>query len=615
MKNVLCFLLVLPFTAFGQVPLTTAQIAERVSPSVVVIHGKTDSEDVLGSGFIVSKDGKIVTNLHVIRDLHTATVQTATGKIFDSISVVATDQRRDLAIFRVNGFDLPALDLGNSDALVVGEPVVIVGSPRGLEGTVTAGILSSVRDSGEGFKVLQTDAAVNPGNSGGPLVNNRGQAIGVVSFILRSSQGLNFAIPISYVRELLNSLHEPMTLEQMRRSVRVTATTSQAPGTTKTTAGVKTTLPQKQLSVGGFVAQDVESRVKRLMASGPKPKSEFETTEQYEKRLALARDPTQLVFVLPDHPVPNDGSSIFIYDAENQTMTVDLHISNNTVHEVEPPFNSFYAASNDVGGRNVYTLDLKERNVSSRQYIGSNAFGVKKVISYIEYSHFGLTLDYKGLYGSSYSWAVTASDAQALKRFLRMAVLCVQSLPSVYKDEEHVEPTISDPVELVVHKFYLPVLVQQLWIFDTRSGNIVQRFGDVPMPPAETVSSAALPIPFIVGALSGKASEPVFEVKGLDGSVMLTINCSFEYSDVGPVFHGEVKNASGQNLIVDTIMITVREKDDSTVQFPFELCDLPWCALPKDSARTFAHLFFVREFFTPATFDSVEVTVRSISKQ
>jgi hypothetical protein len=96
---------------------------------------------------------------------------------------------------------------------------------------------------------------------------------------------------------------------------------------------------------------------------------------------------------------------------------------------------------------------------------------------------------------------------------------------------------------------------------------------------------------------------------------MLTINCSFEYSDVGPVFHGEVKNASGQNLIVDTIMITVREKDDSTVQFPFELCDLPWCALPKDSARTFAHLFFVREFFTPATFDSVEVTVRSISKQ
>ena len=101
----------------------------------------------------------------------------------------------------------------------MGEPVVIVGSPRGLEGTVTAGILSSVRDSGEGFKVLQTDAAVNPGNSGGPLVNNKGQAIGVVSFKLRSAEGLNFAVPINYARGLLDNLHEPMTLEQMRRTL------------------------------------------------------------------------------------------------------------------------------------------------------------------------------------------------------------------------------------------------------------------------------------------------------------------------------------------------------------------------------------------------------------
>lgn len=119
------------------------------------------------------------------------------------------------------GFDLPALDLGNSNSLAVGEPVVIVGSPRGLEGTVTAGILSSVRDSGNGFKVLQTDAAVNPGNSGGPLVNGKGLAIGVVSFKLRSSEGLNFAVPINYVKGLLNELHEPLSLDRMRRSLAV----------------------------------------------------------------------------------------------------------------------------------------------------------------------------------------------------------------------------------------------------------------------------------------------------------------------------------------------------------------------------------------------------------
>lgn len=216
MKNLLCILLVLPVAAFGQISLTTAEIAKKVSPSVVVIEGKTDSGNVLGSGFIISKDGKIVTNLHVIRDMKTATVELANGKVFDSICILATDERRDLAIVKIAGLDLPILDLGNSDALNIGEPVVIVGSPRGLEGTVTAGILSSVRDGGEGYKVLQTDAAVNPGNSGGPLVNNRGQVIGVVSFILRSSQGLNFGIPINYVRELLNTLHEPISLETMR---------------------------------------------------------------------------------------------------------------------------------------------------------------------------------------------------------------------------------------------------------------------------------------------------------------------------------------------------------------------------------------------------------------
>jgi S1-C subfamily serine protease len=192
----------------------------------VVIQGKTDSGDVLGSGFIVSKDGKIVTNLHVIRDMKSASVQTATGEIFDSISVLATDERRDLAIVKIAGFGLPILDLGNSDALAVGEPVVIVGTPRGLEGTVTAGILSSVRDSGDGYKVLQTDAAVNPGNSGGPLLNSNGQAIGVVSFKLRSAEGLNFAVPINYVRGMLNNPHEPISIEQLRRSLVDTATTA-----------------------------------------------------------------------------------------------------------------------------------------------------------------------------------------------------------------------------------------------------------------------------------------------------------------------------------------------------------------------------------------------------
>jgi S1-C subfamily serine protease len=106
--------------------LTTAQIAKRVAPSVVVIQGKTDSGDVLGSGFIVSKDGKIVTNLHVIRDMKTASIQLAGGDLFDTLTVLATDERRDLAIVQIPAFNLPVLELGDSDVIRVGEPLVIL---------------------------------------------------------------------------------------------------------------------------------------------------------------------------------------------------------------------------------------------------------------------------------------------------------------------------------------------------------------------------------------------------------------------------------------------------------------------------------------------------------
>jgi hypothetical protein len=228
--------------ASGQVHLTTAQIAERVSPSVVVIEGKTDSGDVLGSGFIVSKDGKIVTNLHVIRDMKTVSVHipgrpighgwSVNGEAANSVFVLATDEPKDLVIIKIEGVGLPVLGLGNSDALTVGEAVVVVGSPLGLEATVTAGILSAIRNGGEGFKFLQTDAAVNHGTSGGPLVAANGLAVGVVSSILRSdaAQGLNFAIPINYVRGLLENLHKPVSFAEMRRTLAVPSTTDENDG-------------------------------------------------------------------------------------------------------------------------------------------------------------------------------------------------------------------------------------------------------------------------------------------------------------------------------------------------------------------------------------------------
>jgi hypothetical protein len=120
-----------------------------------------------------------------------------------------------LAIIQIPGFDLSAIELGNSNEVQVGEPVLLSGSPQGLQGTVTTGVVSAIRDVSDGFKVIQTDAAANPGNSGGPLVNAKGQAIGILGFKLRGSESLAFAVPINYVRGMLNNLQSPMTLQQL----------------------------------------------------------------------------------------------------------------------------------------------------------------------------------------------------------------------------------------------------------------------------------------------------------------------------------------------------------------------------------------------------------------
>jgi S1-C subfamily serine protease len=209
---------ILTVMSFGQNRAVSTDIVAAASRSVVLLKGVTDSGAVLGSGFILSPDGKIATNLHVIRGMKSGGVQLASGEVYDSLLVLAFDDRRDLAIVKIAGFDLPVLELGNSNDVQPGEPVIAIGSPNGLQGTVTAGVVSAIRDDPSlgGYKVIQTDVAANPGNSGGPLLNSKGQAIGVVTSKVRSSEGLNFAVPINYVRGLMESPAKLMTLAELR---------------------------------------------------------------------------------------------------------------------------------------------------------------------------------------------------------------------------------------------------------------------------------------------------------------------------------------------------------------------------------------------------------------
>ncbi len=166
----------------------------------------------LGSGVIVSLDGYILTNYHVIRDTTELTIKLEDGREFIG-KVVACDPPSDLGVVKIEGTKLPIAYLGDSEALEVGDVVLAIGNPFGVGQTVTQGIVSALQRKNLGLNLyegyIQTDAAINPGNSGGALVNLEGQLIGINTAILSRSggnNGIGFAIPIGYAQQIMSDL-------------------------------------------------------------------------------------------------------------------------------------------------------------------------------------------------------------------------------------------------------------------------------------------------------------------------------------------------------------------------------------------------------------------------
>lgn len=168
----------------------------------------------MGSGFIISKDGYILTNNHVIEGASEINVTLTTRKEAYKAKVIGTDEELDLAVIKIDaGNNLPLLKLGDSNKVKVGNWVIAIGNPFGLDHTVTVGVISAkgrpVAIEGKEFKdLLQTDASINPGNSGGPLLNLQGEVIGINTAINAEAQGIGFAISSSSVQQVLEDLME-----------------------------------------------------------------------------------------------------------------------------------------------------------------------------------------------------------------------------------------------------------------------------------------------------------------------------------------------------------------------------------------------------------------------
>lgn len=195
----------------AQSALSLEELADNATRAVVLIDARTPSGTKQGSGFLVDPTGRILTNYHVIRDARSVRVKLASGDLYDIAFVLATDERRDLAVLQIAGFDLPSLPLANSDSVKIGNPVVVIGSPLGLENTVTTGIVSGRRQEAEGFQLLQISAPASRGSSGGPVLSQEGNVIGIAASQIQAGQNLNFAVPINYARGLLDHINgEPL---------------------------------------------------------------------------------------------------------------------------------------------------------------------------------------------------------------------------------------------------------------------------------------------------------------------------------------------------------------------------------------------------------------------
>lgn len=190
--------------------LSVADIAQKSLPGIVTITSKDAAGKPfkLGTGFVVSDDGLIVTNRHVVEGAATLSVTVRMGDIYDNILIVDDDVRRDIALLAIKAIKLPVLRLGDSDVVALGQHVVAIGNPLGLTGTVSDGLISGIRDfSGNGklagFRTFQTSSPISPGSSGGPLFNDLGEVVGITSANIGGGQNLNIAIPINYARAMI----------------------------------------------------------------------------------------------------------------------------------------------------------------------------------------------------------------------------------------------------------------------------------------------------------------------------------------------------------------------------------------------------------------------------
>lgn len=342
----------------------------------------------LGSGFIISKDGFIVTNNHVIKDADEISVNLLGGNTPFKAQIVGRDPETDLALLKIEvDRALPVLEFGDSDSAKVGQWVMAIGNPFGLAHTVTAGIVSAkgrIIGSGPYDDFIQTDASINPGNSGGPLLDMNGQVIGINTAIVASGQGIGFAIPSNMAKKIIGQLRENkmvqrgwlgVTIQELDENtakalgltVAKGALIAEAiPGEPAAQAGIRS--GDVVVSINGQAIEDPASLLRVVAQQPPGDKVQVQVIRQGKKRSFTvtlgARDPERLA--QREAPVTEEqknamGISLRILDEREARALGMTHAQGLLVTSVQA---DSVAARSDVRAGDV-VLEANQQPVSS----------------------------------------------------------------------------------------------------------------------------------------------------------------------------------------------------------------------------------------------------------
>ena len=208
--------------------LTTVEVAEQVNPSTVLIYAADSMTSGYGTGFFIRENGYIATNAHVVDSAKQISVTLYSGEVLKA-ELIGSSEPDDLAVLKIEGTGYPVAKIGDSDALRVGETAIAIGNPSGADApwTTTQGIISALNreitlegtSSIEEMTMIQTDAPVNPGNSGGPLCNDRGEVIGIVTRKLTNYESIGLAIPINGAMKILSAIIETGSADGVQSSI------------------------------------------------------------------------------------------------------------------------------------------------------------------------------------------------------------------------------------------------------------------------------------------------------------------------------------------------------------------------------------------------------------